>query len=147
MVLPLVWPPISPLIIWGTVGCLRALIKDPELTILDLMQYVKGPISLRRNHLGARGIADALKTGKGSITVRAKTEIEVLKGERENIVISEIPYQINKARLVEHIADLVRDKQLEGISDIRDESDRRGIRVVIELKKDTKFTSIAQSII
>ncbi|USO02417.1 MAG: DNA gyrase subunit A [Alphaproteobacteria bacterium] len=115
----------------------EALLGNPELTIRDLMQIVKGPdFPTGGTIIGTRGIYDAFSTGKGSITLRAKTEIETGKGDKESIIITEIPYQINKARLVERIAEMVRDKEIEGISEIRDESDRHGMRVVIEVKRD-----------
>ncbi|MGH6975444.1 MAG: DNA gyrase subunit A, partial [Stellaceae bacterium] len=86
--------------------------------------------------LGRGGIADAYRTGRGSIVIRGKAAIEEIRGDREAIVITEIPYQVNKARLVERIAELSREKQIDGISDLRDESDRHGVRVVVELKRD-----------
>jgi len=115
----------------------EALIKNPDLELQDLMKIVKGPdFPTGGTIIGLRGIYNAFSTGKGSITLRAKTEIETLKGDRENIVVTEIPYQVNKARLVERIAEMMRDKDIEGISEIRDESDRHGMRIVMELKRD-----------
>ena len=115
------------------------IIDEPECSIDDLLQIVKGPDFPTRGIIqGRNGIISAYKTGRGIIRVRGRAELETMeKGDRERIVINEIPFQVNKARLVEKIADLVRDKKLEGISDLRDESDREGIRVVIELKKGT----------
>jgi DNA gyrase subunit A len=114
------------------------LIENPRATVQDCMRFVPGPdFPTAGMILGREGIRKAYETGRGTVTVRARVEIEVHpKTERETIVVTEIPYQVNKAKLVEHIADLVRDKKLEGISDLRDESSREGMRVVIELKRD-----------
>jgi DNA gyrase subunit A len=114
------------------------LIDTPKATVLDLMQFVPGPdFPTAAMIAGREGIRRAYETGRGQIAVRARTEIEVNpKNDRETIVITEIPYQVNKARLIEKIAELVREKKLEGISDIRDESDRQGMRVAIDLKRD-----------
>ena len=114
------------------------LIDNPDATVLDLMQFIPGPDFPTAGIINGReGILRAYTTGRGQITLRGKTEIEEnKKGDREAIIITEIPYQVNKARLIEKIADLVREKKLEGVSDIRDESDRQGMRVVIELKRD-----------
>ncbi|MGA2091298.1 MAG: DNA gyrase subunit A [Endomicrobiales bacterium] len=120
-------------VIDGTV----AYIDNPEVTIADLMKCIKGPDFPTAGFIyGKAGIKSYCETGRGSIIMRAKAEIEEMKGNREAIIINELPYQVNKAQLIENIADLVRDKKLEGISDIRDESDRDGIRVVIEVKRD-----------
>ena len=115
------------------------IIDEPECSIDDLLKIVKGPDFPTRGIIqGRNGIISAYKTGRGIIRVRGRAELETMeKGDRERIVINEIPFQVNKARLVEKIAELVRDKKLEGISDLRDESDREGVRVVIELKKGT----------
>ncbi len=119
-----------------------ALIHDPQLTDLDLMQYIPGPdFPTGGQILGRTGIKEAYTTGRGSITMRGFAEIETLpqqagRMEREAIIITALPYQTNKAALIEKIAESVNDKRLEGISDIRDESDRTGMRVVIELKRD-----------
>ena len=113
------------------------LIDDPEAGLDKLGLCVKGPdFPTGGIILGRAGIKAAYATGKGKITVRARTEIEEYKEGRFRIVITELPYQVNKARLVEHIADLHKDKRIEGITDIRDESDREGMRVVIEMRKD-----------
>jgi len=114
------------------------LIHDPKATVAELMRFVPGPdFPTAGIILGRDGIRQAYETGRGTIEVRARATVEVHpKTEREAIVVTEIPYQVNKAKLVEHIADLVRDKKLEGISDLRDESSREGMRVVIELKRD-----------
>ncbi|MEB3122796.1 MAG: DNA topoisomerase (ATP-hydrolyzing) subunit A [Snowella sp.] len=118
-----------------------ALIHNPDLTDLELMQYIPGPdFPTGAQILGRSGIKDAYTTGRGSITMRGVAEIEILeqrgRQDREAIIITQLPYQTNKASLIERIADLVNDKKLEGISDIRDESDRDGMRIVIELKRD-----------
>jgi len=114
-----------------------ALIDNSSLTLEEVMQYIPGPdFPTGASILGRKGIIDAFTTGRGSITIRAKTSVESISGNREAIIIHEIPYQVNKARMIEKIAELVRDKTIEGISDIRDESNREGVRVVIELKKD-----------
>lgn len=116
-------------------ACL-ALIKDPKLKTQDLFQFVKGPdFPTAGTIVGTSGIKQAYLTGRGVITMRAKAEIETHKNDRERIVITELPYQVNKAKLIEKIADLVRDKEISSISDLRDESDRDGMRVVIDLKK------------
>ena len=113
------------------------MIDNPECSIDDLMQHIKGPdFPTGGIVLGRRGIREAYFTGHGKIEVRARTEIEQMANNRSRIVVTEIPYMVNKARLVEKIAELVHEKRLEGISDIRDESDRDGMRIVIELKKD-----------
>ncbi len=112
-------------------------IDNPDCTIEDLMELVLGPDFPTRGIIqGRNGIRAAYKTGRGIIRIRGRAEIETMeKGDRERIIINELPFQVNKARLVEKIAELVRDKRLEGISDLRDESDRDGLRVVVELKK------------
>ena len=113
------------------------MIDHPDATVDDLMQFVKGPdFPTGAVILGKRGIYDAYHEGRGRIIVRAKSEIEEMGGNRQRIVVTEIPYMVNKARLIEKIADMVHDKTVEGISDIRDESDRSGMRIVIELKRD-----------
>ncbi len=111
-------------------------IDEPESTVKDMMQIVKGPDFPTGGIIfGRKGITDAYTTGRGRIKVRAKTHIEEKKN-KEVIIIDELPFQVNKARLIENVAQLVRDKQIDGISEIRDESDREGMRVVIELKRD-----------
>ena len=113
------------------------MIDNPDCSIEDLMQHIKGPdFPTGGLILGRAGIRETYYTGHGKITVRSRTNIEEMSSNRSRIVVTEIPYMVNKAKLVEKIADLVRDKQLEGISDVRDESDRNGMRIVIELKKD-----------
>lgn len=112
------------------------LIDNPEVTVKDMMIHIKGPdFPTAGIILGKEGINNAYETGRGKITVRAKATIEEEKGKNK-IIVTELPYQVNKARLIEHIADLVKDKKIEGISDLRDESDRQGMRMVIELKRD-----------
>lgn len=118
------------------------LIDNPEATVLELMTEIKGPdFPTAGIILGTAGIREAYETGRGKILVRAKAIIEEEKG-RHKIIVTELPYQVNKAKLVENIADLVRDKKIEGISDLRDESDREGMRVVIEIKKDANASVI-----
>lgn len=114
-----------------------ALIENPEITIDDLIEIVPGPdFPTGALIMGRSGIHAAYHTGRGSVVMRAKTHIEELRKEREAIIVTEIPYQVNKATMVEKIADLVREKRIEGISDLRDESNREGVRVVIEVKRD-----------
>ncbi|MBN1825093.1 MAG: DNA gyrase subunit A [Candidatus Eisenbacteria bacterium] len=116
---------------------LIALIDDPELPDVAMLDYVRGPDFPTGGVIhGTQGIRDAYLTGHGRLTVRARTVMEEMKGGRERIVVQEIPYQVNKTALIEKIAGLVRDGDVEGIADIRDESDRKGMRIVIELKKD-----------
>ena len=111
-------------------------IKNKNISIDDLMKIIKGPDFPTAGYiLGREGIKNAYRTGRGIVRMRAKVEVEEGKRDREQIVISELPYQVNKARLVEKIATLVKEKKIEGISDIRDESDRKGMRVVIEVRK------------
>jgi DNA gyrase subunit A len=114
-----------------------ALIEDPALDVADLMQHIPGPdFPTGGLILGRAGIRSAYETGRGSVLMRGKVAIETTRREREAIIVSEVPYQVNKASMVEKIAELVREKRIEGISDIRDESDRDGVRVVVELKRD-----------
>ncbi len=118
-------------IIDGTI----ALIQEPTLEVVDLMAHIKGPDFPTHGFIcGRRGILDAYKTGRGSITMRARAEIEEIRKGRMAVVVTELPFQVNKARLIEKIAMLVRDKRLTDIADLRDESDRKGMRIVIELK-------------
>jgi DNA gyrase subunit A len=121
------------------VDALNAMIDDPEMTIEDLMQHIKGPdFPTGGLVFGVSGMKQGYLTGRGRFFIRAKANIEVQKSGRESIIVSEIPYQINKSNLLERIAELVRDKKIDGISDLRDESDRDGMRIVIELKKDVQ---------
>ncbi|RAO75048.1 DNA gyrase subunit A [Dyella jiangningensis] len=114
-----------------------ALIDDPTLSVDDLMHYVPGPDFPTAGIInGSSGIIEAYRTGRGRILVRAKTEIETESNGRETILVHELPYQVNKARLIEKIAELVKEKKIEGISELRDESDKDGMRVVIEIRRD-----------
>jgi DNA gyrase subunit A len=114
-----------------------AYINNREITIEELMEIVPGPdFPTGGIILGRAGIHAAYALGRGSIIMRGKTEIEEIRKDREAIIVTEIPYQVNKARMVERIAELVQDKTIEGIADLRDESDRHGVRVVVELKRD-----------
>ncbi len=114
-----------------------AIIDNPDIEIIDLMEHIPGPdFPTAGLILGRSGIRKAYTTGHGSIIMRAKTEIEEMKNGKKRIIVHEIPYQVNKARLVEKIAELVREKKIEGITDLRDESNRVGIRIVIELSRD-----------
>ncbi len=114
-----------------------ALSKDPEISIQELMEIIPGPdFPTAGQILGRSGIRKAYETGRGSITLRARSFIEEKPNGKQVIIVTELPYQVNKAKLVERIAELVRDKKIEGITDLRDESDRTGMRIVIELRKD-----------
>ena len=116
---------------------LAALIDNPDLDISDLMEYIKAPDFPTGGIIyGMSGVLDAYRTGRGLIKMRAQATIEEVKNDRENIIITEIPYMVVKQNLLEKMADLVRDKKIDGISNIRDESDRDGMRIVIELKRD-----------
>ncbi|PKG77414.1 DNA gyrase subunit A [Shewanella sp. Actino-trap-3] len=116
-------------------GCL-ALIDDPSLSIEQLMEYIPGPdFPTAASINGRKGIIDAYNTGRGRAIMRSKADIETEENGRERIIVHEIPYQVNKARLIEKIAELVKDKKLEGISGLRDESDKDGMRIVIEIKR------------
>lgn len=114
-----------------------ALIENPDLTLADLMKYVKGPdFPTRGIIMGSEGIKKAYKTGRGSITIRSKIDIESGSRGKDNIIVTEIPYQVNKANLISRIADLVNNKVIEGIAELRDESDKSGLRIHIGIKKD-----------
>jgi DNA gyrase subunit A len=120
-------------VIAGTI----ALIDEPSLSVDELMQYIPGPDFPTAGIInGAAGIVEAYRTGRGRILVRARTEIETEPNGRETIIVHELPYQVNKARLIEKIAELVKEKKLEGISELRDESDKDGMRIVIEVRRD-----------
>lgn len=115
------------------------MIDNPAVTVEDLMQIVKGPdFPTGGTILGKQGIRNAYMTGRGSVTIRAVTQFEEMAGGKTRIVVTEIPYQQNKARLIEKIAELTRDKKIDGITDLRDESDREGMRIVIELRRDVR---------
>jgi len=123
------------------------LIQDPETEIAELMKIVKGPdFPTGGIILGKDGIKKAYETGKGSVVIRAKAFIEEMNNGKSRIVVEEIPYQVNKARLIEKIAELVRDKKIEGITDLRDESDRNGLRIVIELRRDVNANVILNNL-
>jgi DNA gyrase subunit A len=114
-----------------------ALSKDPNITVQELMEVIPGPdFPTAGLILGKSGIRKAYETGRGSITLRAKVEIEQQSNGKEFIIVKELPYQVNKAKLIEKIAELVRDKKIDGITDLRDESDRNGMRIVIEVRRD-----------
>nr|WP_280177629.1 DNA gyrase subunit A [Arsenicitalea aurantiaca] len=119
------------------INAVLATMDNPEITVDDLLEIMPGPdFPTAGIILGRSGIRSAYETGRGSILMRGRVEVEEVRKEREALIISEIPYQVNKATMIEKIADLVREKRIEGISDIRDESDRSGMRVVVELKRD-----------
>ncbi len=129
-------PPHNPV---EVINACKALINNTDLSIEDLMEYIKGPDFPTSGFiLGKSGIVAAYKTGKGGIVMRAKVEIISNDNARDKIIITEIPYQVNKSLLLEKIGELVRSKTIEGISDLRDESDRNGMRIVIDIKKDTQ---------
>ena len=123
------------------------MIDNPDCTVDDLMQHIKGPdFPTGGVILGKRGIYDAYHEGRGRIVVRAKSEIEEMSGNRQRIVVTEIPYMVNKAKLIEKIAEMVHEKAVDGISDIRDESDRNGMRIVIELKRDVNANVVLNTL-
>jgi DNA gyrase subunit A len=120
-----------------TIEAAILMIEEPEVTLKTAMKIVPGPDFPTGGYIyGREGIEQAYKTGRGSFQVRAKAAIEQRGKDRQDIVVTELPYQVNKARLIEHIADLIQDKKIDGIADIRDESDRDGMRIVIEVKRD-----------
>ncbi|MDO4540286.1 MAG: DNA gyrase subunit A [Syntrophomonadaceae bacterium] len=116
---------------------IKMVIDDPDIEVSELMKAVPGPDFPTGGIMGQAGIKQAFETGRGSVKVRSRYEIEERKGGKQAIIVTEIPYQVNKSRLVEKIAELVRDKKIDGITDLRDESDRNGIRIVIEVRRDT----------
>jgi len=119
------------------IDCTIAYINNPEITVDEMIEYVKGPDFPTGAHIiGKENIRKAYQSGRGKVVARAVTEIEEMKNGKTRIIVSQIPYQVNKAKLIEKIADLVREKRIEGITDLRDESDRSGMRIVIEIKKD-----------
>ncbi|WP_373085783.1 DNA gyrase subunit A [Sneathiella sp.] len=133
-----------------------ALLEKPEMAVEELLDYIPGPdFPTGGSILGRSGSISGLTTGRGSVIMRAKVEIEEIRKDRQALIVTEVPYQVNKARLVEQIADLVRAKKVEGIGDLRDESDRHGVRVVVEIKRDAmpevvlnqlfRFTSLQTS--
>ena len=122
-------------------------IDHPNCVTEDLMKLIPGPDFPTHGYIrGRQGIIDTYTTGRGRIVMEAKTEIEEIRGGRQRIIVTELPYQVNKANLVEKIAQLVRDKRVEGISDIRDESDRQGMRVVIELRRDAQANIVLNNL-
>lgn len=124
-----------------------AYMKNPEINIQELNKIIKGPdFPTGSKILGKSGIKEAYETGRGKVKLRGIAEIEPFKKNRERIIVSEIPYQVNKARLIEKIADLVKDKRIDGISDIRDESDRKGMRIVIEIKRDANANIVLNNL-
>jgi DNA gyrase subunit A len=124
-----------------------AQLQNPDITIDTLMQLLPGPDFPTAGYIhGRQGILDAYRTGRGHIQVRAKAFVEKARAGRENIIVTELPYQVNKAKLVERIAELVREKKIEGVSDLRDESDREGMRIVLELKKDEPAMPVLNSL-
>lgn len=125
------------------IDCVVSTIENPEIEMDEMLKHIKGPdFPTGAIIMGKEGFRKAYSTGRGKVTVRAKAEIEEMSGNRQRIVVSEIPYQVNKAMMIEKIADLVKEKKIEGISDLRDESDRSGMRVVIELKRDANSNII-----
>ncbi len=127
-------------------GCI-AMIDNPDITTQQLMKHVKAPDFPTGGIIyGYEGVKEAYTTGRGRVLVRAKANIETGKGDRQSIIVSEIPYQVNKASLIEKIAELMREKKIEDISDIRDESDRDGLRVVIELKREANAAVILNNL-
>ena len=123
------------------------LIDDPEITIEQLLETVKGPdFPTAGIIMGQEGIRSAYLTGRGKVVVRGRVNIEDMKGGRERIVVTELPYQVNKAAMIEKIADLIKEKRIDGISDIRDESDRQGMRVVMELRRDAMSSQVLNNL-
>jgi len=124
-----------------------AFIENRDVTVADLMQHVKAPDFPTGGIIyGYSGVQEAFETGRGRIVMRAKAEIEVYKGDRERIIVNEIPYQVNKANMIEQTAGLVNDKKIEGISEIRDESDRDGMRIVYEIKRDANASVVLNNL-
>ncbi|KAF0819276.1 MULTISPECIES: DNA gyrase subunit A [unclassified Cytobacillus] len=124
-----------------------AISKDPDMTIPELMDIIPGPdFPTAGMILGRSGIRKAYETGRGSITLRAKVEVEEKANGKEVIIVHEIPYQVNKAKLIEKIAELVRDKKIDGITDLRDESDRNGMRIVIEVRRDANASVLLNNL-
>lgn len=129
------------------IDALLAVSQNPDLTVLDLMEYIPGPDFPTAGILmGRSGIRRAYETGRGSIILRARTEIEEIANGKETIIVTEIPYQVNKAKLIERIAELVRDKKIDGITDLRDESDREGMRIVMEIRRDANASVVLNNL-
>jgi len=131
-----------------TIDAVLAVSKNPDITIDELMEeYIHGPdFPTGAQILGRSGIRKAYETGKGSVTIRAKVNIEEKANGKATIIVTELPYQVNKAKLIEKIAELVRDKRIDGITDLRDESDRNGMRVVIELRRDVNANVVLNNL-
>lgn len=131
-----------------TIDAVLAVSQNPDITIDEIMEnHLPGPdFPTAAQILGRSGIRKAYETGKGSITIRAKLNIEQGKNDKETIIVTELPYQVNKAKLIEKIAELVRDKKVEGITDLRDESDRNGMRIVIELRRDANANVVLNNL-
>ncbi|MED4841450.1 DNA gyrase subunit A [Weizmannia sp. CD-2023] len=129
------------------IDAILALSKDPDITIQELMEYIPGPdFPTAGLIVGRSGIRRAYETGRGSITLRAKVEIEQKSNGKESIIVTELPYQVNKAKLIERIAELVHEKRIDGITDLRDESDRNGMRMVIEVRRDANANVILNNL-
>src|SRR6185369_15739573 len=127
---------------------LMHLIDHPEATVKDLIKFIQGPDFPTGGFiLGREGIVDAYTTGRGSVRMQAKAGVEVDKKDRERIIVSQLPYQVNKAQLIEKIAELVRDKKMEGITDLRDESDRDGMRIVVEVSKNVNAQVVLNNLL
>ena len=119
------------------IGACICVLENPDASLAELMTYVQGPdFPTKGIIMGRAGIRQAYATGRGKVTVRARTEMEEFGKDRQRIIVTELPYQVNKRQLIKNIAEQVKEKRLEGISDLRDETDRNGMRIVIELKKD-----------
>lgn len=130
-----------------TIDAVLALSENPAITTEELMEIMPGPdFPTGGLILGRSGIRRAYETGRGSIMIRAKVEIETKANGKETILIHELPYQVNKAKLIEKIAELVRDKKIDGITHLRDESDRRGMRVVIEIRRDANANVVLNNL-
>ena len=122
-----------------TIDAIKALMDNPEMTVIDLMEYMKGPdFPTGAYILGRSGIKSSFETGRGSVIMRAKTTVDELPNGKPRIIVTELPYMVNKAVLVKRIADLAREKTIDGITDLRDESNMSGIRIVMELRKDVQ---------
>lgn len=129
------------------IDAILALSKDPDITIQELMEYIPGPdFPTAGLIVGRSGIRRAYETGRGSITLRARVEIEQKSNGKESIIVTELPYQVNKAKLIERIAELVHEKRIDGITDLRDESDRNGMRMVIEVRRDANANVILNNL-
>lgn len=129
------------------ISALHVLMENPDATTADLMEALPGPdFPTGGIVMGKSGIRKAYETGKGSVTLRAKVEIEELKNGREQIIVHELPYMVNKAKLIERIAELARDKKIEGITDIKDESDREGMRITIDVRRDVSASVVLNNL-